>query len=433
MKIKAYTRIAISSAALILVAGSQLSANAARLGSWRYPGSAANVGGDLYQYQSNGQRPDKRVPVEGEGSPRGSVGRASAGAASNVLVSTDEDYRIGVGDVIEVAIEDADELSGSFRVTASGTFLMHYLGRITALNKTTEELSKFIADGLRERYIFDPRVTVVVKQYNSRSFFVQGAVQNAGVYQIEGRPSLLELITLAGGLQPNHGSTAFIIRKNKQQAADSTGKLAATPVTNPAANPVANPAAAKDASQNAADAANISETKDQKDRDKATSTASSEGGTEGGEGAKRAEPPQYTMMTVSVNGLLKGRFEQNMFLEPGDIVNIPPTEVFFVGGDVKSPGSFPLKEGTTLRQALALAQGLNFTAAGKGVIFREAPGSGKREEIQVDFGAVMTGKNEDLAILPNDIVVVPNSKLKKVAGPILSAFALNSVYMTTRF
>ncbi|MGH9938846.1 MAG: polysaccharide biosynthesis/export family protein [Blastocatellia bacterium] len=306
----------------------------------------------------------------------GSVDKAAVGSSANVLVDTDEDYRIGAGDVIEVEVEDAPELSGNFRVTAAGTFLMHYLGRIDARNKTTEELARFIANGLRERYIFDPRVIVTVRQYNSRAFFIQGAVHGAGVFQIEGRPSLLELITLAGGLQQNHSSTAFIIRKIRP------------PATAPATVP--------DGTQDT--------------------------------------PAQYTLLKVNINGLLKGRFEQNMFLEPGDIVNIPPTEVFFVAGEVKQPGSFPLKEGTTLRQAISLAQGMNFTAAaGKGIIFRENADSGKRQEITVDVGAVMSAKKEDVVLLPNDIILIPNSKMKKVAGPIISAFATNAIMLPMRY
>src|SRR5262245_46752457 len=48
---------------------------------------------------------------------------------------------------------------------------------------------------------------------NSQTFFIQGAVNRPGAYQIEGRPSLLTLIALAGGLTENYGSTAFIIRE----------------------------------------------------------------------------------------------------------------------------------------------------------------------------------------------------------------------------
>ena len=355
--------------------------------------------------QPSGQQPDKRVASPRENSSRApahdsarsSTGKAAAGTSSNVLVATDEDYRIGVGDVIEIEIEDAPELSGNFRVTATGTFLMHYLGRVTAQNKTTEELAKFIADGLRERYIFDPRVIVTVRQYNSRAFFIQGAVQGAGVYQIEGRPSLLELITLAGGLQQNHSSTAFIIRKIKPSTVA--------------------PATTKDGTREAPGGGNNDQAKDQ-------------GKDQTGDQA----PAQYTLLKVNINGLLKGRFEQNMFLEPGDVVNIPPTEVFFVAGEVKQPGSFPLKEGTTLRQAISLAQGMNFTAAaGKGIIFRENSETGKRQEIAVDVGAVMSAKKEDLVLLPNDIILIPNSKMKKMAAPILSAFASNALMLPMRY
>src|SRR5262249_34957753 len=140
------------------------------------------------------------------------IGRSSA-----VLVSPDEDYRIGVGDLIDVQVEDMPEASRSIRVTAAGTFLMPILGRMKAQGKTPEALAQEIANRLRGDYLKDPKVSVVVRDYNSRSFFIQGAVRNPGVFQVEGRPSILTVITLAGGLADNHGAVAFIIRRTKQQ------------------------------------------------------------------------------------------------------------------------------------------------------------------------------------------------------------------------
>ena len=90
---------------------------------------------------------------------------------------------------------------------------MQYLGPVTANGKTADELAGFIADSLSGRYLKNPRVTVTIAQMNSHTFFIQGAVNRPGAYQMEGRPSLLTLITLAGGLTENHGSTAFIIRE----------------------------------------------------------------------------------------------------------------------------------------------------------------------------------------------------------------------------
>jgi len=307
--------------------------------------------------------------------------KSSSARGSSVLVSLEQDYRIGANDVIDIQIENAPELSRSFRVTAAGTFLMPYLGRITALQKTPEELAQLITDGLRGDYLKEPKVTVAVKEYNSRSFFIQGAVRSPGVFQIEGKPSLLELITLAGGLAENHGSTAFIIHKLKQPVATQheANNESATTVTQVADHGV------------------------------------------------EAEEPKYELRSANINGLLKGRFDQDTFIEPGDIVNIPPSDVFFVAGEVNKPGSFVLKEGTTLRQAISLAQGTTINAGGDhGVIFREGP-TGKREELKVDVAAVMSGKKPDVEILANDIVMVPNSKVKSIGNAVLKAFGLSTI------
>jgi polysaccharide export outer membrane protein len=341
-------------------------------------GSGAGYGRSMPQ-----QKPEAGQSASSSGAQ--SPAKSSGARGSNVLVSLEQDYRIGPNDVIDVQIDNAPELSKTFRVTAAGTFLMPYLGRMTAAQKTPEELALLITEGLRGDYLKDPKVTVAVKEYNSRSFFIQGAVRSPGVYQIEGKPSLLELITLGGGLAENHGSTAFIIHKLKLAA---------------------------------------SQAGEQKIEDPATPTQAVDHASDGG------DTPRYEMRSVNINGLLRGRFNEDTFLEPGDIINIPPSDVFFVAGEVNKPGSFVLKEGTSLRQAISLAQGTSLNAAGdRGVIFREGP-TGKREELKVDIASVMSGKKPDVPILANDIVMVPNSRVKSVGNAVLKAFGLSTL---TRF
>ena len=325
------------------------------------------------------QQPQQPKP---QGAPPG-----EPNATPNILVSPDQDYRIGPRDVIEVRIEDAPELSQSFPINADGTFLMPYLKRVRAEGRTTEELAVFIADGLRGRYLKDPQVLVSVKQYHSRTFFIQGSVRRPGVYQIEGRPSLLKLITVAGGFADNYGSSAYVIREIKPKKDDSSKNGAS------------------------ADNGQMSQV-----ADRAQST-----------GSQGEDLPEYEFITVNITGLLKGQPEKNMFLEPGDIVNIPPLDVFYVAGEVNAPGSFQLKEGTTLRQAISLAQGMSYNAAaGDGIIFRDDAVTGKRQEIKVDVGQVMKGKKEDVAIMPNDIIIVPNSRAKSVGNAILKAFGMGA-------
>lgn len=309
----------------------------------------------------------------------------------NILVSPDEDYRIGPRDVIEIRVEDAEELSSTYAINADGSFVMKYLRRIKAEGKTTEELATLIEDGLRGRYLKDPQVLVSVKQYHSRTFFIQGSVRRPGVYQIEGRPSLLKLITVAGGFADNYGSSAYVIREIKPKKDESS----------------------KDNSSKDNSSANNSQMSQVADRKPSTDSQ---------------EEPEYEFITVNITGMLRGQPEKNMFLEPGDIVNIPPLDVFYVAGEVNSPGSFQLKEGTTLRQAISLAQGTTYNAAmGRGVIFRDDLATGKRQEIKIDIGQVMKGGGkEDIAIMPNDIIIVPNSKAKSIGNAVLKALGMGA-------
>jgi polysaccharide export outer membrane protein len=297
--------------------------------------------------------------------------------------------------VIKIYIEDAPELSSNYRINKAGTIPMKYLGTTIVAGKTTEEVSSLITDGLKGRYLKDPKVYVTVEQYNSRTFFIQGAVRNPGVYIIEGRPSLFKLISVAGGLSGGNGSTAYIIRETKVDADKLEKKRAGI-----------DPGQAQSQDQAAGSTATTPVGKALEDA-KATQ-AGVEGETE------------YEVITAQIGGLYRGRFEQNLVIQPNDFVYIPPSDVFFVAGEVKAPGQFTLREGTTLRQAISLAQGTFFkSATNRAVIFRQDPVTGKLTEVPVDIGAVMSGKKDDIPILPNDVIVVPNSKVKSIAGGVL--------------
>jgi polysaccharide export outer membrane protein len=326
------------------------------------------------------QQPKIQPPAQAGGEPTNTP---------PILVSPDQDYRIGARDVIEIRVDDAPELSVTTSVNADGTFLMPYLKRVKAISKTPEELSREIADGLRGRYLKDPNVIVSVKQFYSRSFFILGAVKKPGVYQIEGRPQLLRLITLAGGPAESHGSVAFIIREIKKKDTASPSDSAAATTASSTAQSAPNASV-----ENAA-----------------------------------GDEAEYDIKMVNISGMFKGLGlgGRESYLEPGDIVNIPQADVFYVAGEVNAPGSFPLSEGTTLRQAIALSQGTTMNAAlGSGVIFRQDATTGKRVEIPVNIGAVMKAKKEDIPLLANDIVIVPNSRSKTIGNSILKAVGMGA-------
>jgi polysaccharide biosynthesis/export protein len=313
---------------------------------------------------------DKRTPLEDRFKPQPQQG-GDAAPPPNVIVAPNEDYRVGPGDYLEIRVEDAPELLTRTRVNTKGTILMPYLQYVAVRGKTTEEITNYVTEKLRGKYLKNPHVSVSITQVNSHSYVIQGAVRRPGPFQIEGRTSLMRLISYSGGLLDNHGSRAYVIREAKKpikvdEASTSTGQ---------------EPSA-----------------------------------------AEAAEIIKYEMLASNISALYKGRFDQDIILEPGDVVNIPPTDVFFVAGEVVAPGEFPLKEGTTIRQAIAMAQNWTPKAQPKNaVIFREDV-NGERKEIPVDLAAVMNSKNPDLPLMANDIIIVPNSKLKSALLPILNAF-----------
>ena len=319
------------------------------------------------------------------------------------LEAAEGDHILKPGDVVDITVEKAPEISGSFVINDKGTFVFPVLGLIKAEDKTAEELSQMLVERLKGSYLTNPIVAVNIKQIKSKSkiYFIQGAVRSPGTFQIEGRPSLLKLITIAGGLSDNYGSTAFVIREKKKIEVTASAGIGVA---------------------SAEKKVDLTENRKATDKDAVSTKA-------GDPEATVSDEDQYELLKVNIANLLRGNFEQNITIQSGDIVHIPKSDIFFVAGEVVAPGTFPLREGTTLRQAVSLAQGTKYEGAtDRGIIFREDQ-LGKRQEIAVNIGAVMAGKRADIDIMPNDIIMVPNSKSKTIAKGMLKTIS-NGVLRT---
>jgi len=337
--------------------------------------------------QSESQRPQTgAAPASGSGGAT-----QSERVSPQVIIYGDDDYKLAPRDVIEVIVEDAPELSVNYTVNSKGIVPLRFLGPVSVAGKTTEVVSKIITDGLRGRYLQDPKVYVSVKQYNSRTFFIQGAVRNPGVYVVSGRPSLFRLMSIAGGLLENHGLVAYIFRETPAKPEKlETGS-----------------------SQNGGD----NKVNEIIKEAKGTAATVVEG------------EPDYEMITANIGGLLRGRRDNNIIVQPGDVVYVPPADVFYVAGEVKTPGQYRLMQGITLRQAISLAGGTLFKARlGKGVIFRNDPVTGNFSELPVDIGAVMRGKSPDMPIMGNDVIWIPNSSAKSIGATVMNAVIPMAIY-----
>src|SRR5260370_15449747 len=108
--------------------------------------------------------------------------------------------------------------------------------------------------------------------------------------------------------------------------------------------------------------------------------------------------------------------EENILIQPNDVISVPRAELIYVVGEVKKAGGFPLDghESLSVLRAISLSEGLLPTASPAGVrIHRGGQGVGERQEIAVDLKRILSGKAPDVSLQPDDILFVPSSASKK--------------------
>ena len=122
------------------------------------------------------------------------------------------DYKIGRQDLLELSVFDLKELDQTVRVADDGSITLPLLGRLQVAGLTKGELEGTIARLLEERFVRNPQVTIFVKEYVSKKVAVSGAVKKPDTYEMLGEKTLLEMISLAGGLDKDLGKEIIIFR-----------------------------------------------------------------------------------------------------------------------------------------------------------------------------------------------------------------------------
>jgi polysaccharide export outer membrane protein len=123
---------------------------------------------------------------------------------------------------------------------------------------------------------------------------------------------------------------------------------------------------------------------------------------------------------VRVQGQTPGQLEKNLnklysteLRDPKSTVRIDksPGQVVYVEGQVTKPGAVPLQPGMTAIQAIAATGGLtNEAGPGKAILIRrDACGTAHGQHLQLDKVLDQKNNEEDVALLPSDVVIVPRS------------------------
>ncbi|MES2822421.1 MAG: XrtA/PEP-CTERM system exopolysaccharide export protein [Pseudomonadota bacterium] len=122
---------------------------------------------------------------------------------------TVEEYRIGVGDSIEVNIWRNPELSRSVQVRPDGKISMPLIGDLVAADLTTSQLSMNVTNAL-SGYVKSPQVAIILGNSSSSDFQrrvrITGAVKSPQSLPYRDGMTVLDLVLLAGG--PNEFASA---------------------------------------------------------------------------------------------------------------------------------------------------------------------------------------------------------------------------------
>ena len=290
------------------------------------------------------------------------------------------DFRVGSGDVLMIEVFDVPELSREVRVSDAGFISLPLLPvRIQVNGLTNAQVEEKIAELLQANgLVSHPEVSVSIKEQHSQPITVVGAVKSPQVLQANRPIRLLEALSDAGGIADDAGSTVLVTRQAKKQlpsVANPEPQADGAPNLNASASQVAsNPPS--DATQSETTAINLFDLLDRDD--------------------PRANVP----------------------LQAGDVVAVPRAGIVYVVGAVNHPGGFVLQSDRnrmSVLKAIALAQGTAPAAKlSDAVVLRKDPATGATKEIPVNLKRVMQRKDEDAALLPNDVFFVPDSAGKRM-------------------
>jgi polysaccharide export outer membrane protein len=260
--------------------------------------------------------------------PSGNASPAPAG---------DDEYRVGVGDVLEVTVFGNDDLTRASTVQTNGAMALPLLGEVAVAQLTVAEVKRKLTQLYGRDYLVNPQVDVKVRDYQSRFVTVLGEVNSPGRKALRGRTRLIDVLVEAGGFSPRASGDVVLNR--------------------------------------------------------------SDGTLPGGENVLRVR------LTSAAPGE-RERAALELPLRHGDVITASPKFYVTVEGEVQRPGRYALDADLTVTGAVSTAGGLTRFGSHDVRVRRLDPDTGQSKIIPVDLKAVRSGKQPDLALLPNDVITI---------------------------
>jgi polysaccharide export outer membrane protein len=124
--------------------------------------------------------------------------------------------------------------------------------------------------------------------------------------------------------------------------------------------------------------------------------------------------------------------QNNVDVQPGDTVVVPAAPIVYVLGEVAKPGGYVLGSGsngvTVLRVVAAAGGPTRDASVGKTKMLRRTPNG--LEQVPVPLKKIISAKAPDVPLEPDDIIFIPNSKLKEIVngGALVTTLGTTALY-----
>ena len=158
------------------------------------------------------QDPAKRAPAPASAAAPAPAAPAPAAPAGGAPVGAD--YKIGIDDVLDIAVWNNTTVSRTVPVRPDGKISLPLLNEVQAAGLTPSQLRASLMAKLVE-YMPTPELSVIVREVHSNKISVLGEVRKAGRYEISQRATVLDAVALAGGFNDFARRTKLVIMRQE--------------------------------------------------------------------------------------------------------------------------------------------------------------------------------------------------------------------------
>ena len=131
-------------------------------------------------------------------------------------IQQDKDYIIGPEDILEIQVWGNKDLNQVVFVRPDGRTSLPLVGEIGVAGQSVQQLQDHLTN-VYEKTVKGAVVTVMVKEIKSRPVFFIGGFGKPGVMQLTRELTLLQAISVVGGVVPNaDAEKGFLLRGDKR-------------------------------------------------------------------------------------------------------------------------------------------------------------------------------------------------------------------------